>query len=89
MKWKIAILEIAILLGILISAFLLPGSFPLSWFIAISLGVLVAANAVLFNALNRTRVNVKTGYRMGARAYLGLALIVAYWILTFLYHRHR
>jgi hypothetical protein len=55
MKLKIAALEVAMLIGICISAVLLPRSFPLTWFIAISMGVLVAANVLLFHALRRNR----------------------------------
>jgi hypothetical protein len=82
MKLKIAILETAMLVGICGSAFLLPRSFPLSWFIAISLGVFATANIVLFNLARSDRST--TGYRMGPRAYLGFGLIIFYWILCFL-----
>jgi len=89
MKLKIAILEIAMLIGICVSATLLPRSFPFSWFIAISLGVLVLANVILFRALKGTRVNGGTVYRIGPKAYVGLGIIILYWLLIFLRHKSK
>ena len=78
---KIVILEIAMLIGICVSAFLLPGSFSLSWFIAIALGVLLTANIILFNALKRNRTNDGAKYQIGSRAYIGWALILVFWVV--------
>jgi hypothetical protein len=83
MKLKIAILEIAIILGICGSALVLPRSFPLSWFLEISFGIFLLANLVLYNALSKRRTN-GAGYKLGPRAYLGLALIVIYWMVVLL-----
>jgi hypothetical protein len=88
MKLKIAILEIALLGGICISALLLPRSFPLYWFLAISLGVLVAGNVILFSALKKGRARGGVAYRIGPIAYIALALSILYWILTFLLHKN-
>ena len=84
MKLKIAILEIAMLLGICGSALLLPRSFPLTWFIAISFGVFLAANVLLFRAQKVDHAKTASGYRLGPRAYLGFALMILYWVVVFL-----
>ena len=84
MKTKIAILEMAMFLGICAAALVVPRSFPLMRFIEISIGVLVAANVMLLSALRKRRTNPSSNFRMGSQAYLALTLIVFYWLLVFL-----
>jgi len=84
MKLKIALFEVALLTGICLSAFAVPRSFPLSWFIEISVGVLVTANVIMFNAYRASRSNAASSLRVGRLAYWGFALIALYWLLVFL-----
>ena len=76
---KIAIVEVGIFLGIIASAFMVPRSFPLKWFLEIAVGILVTANVLLFNAFRRRDAN--QAYRLGTRAYVSIALAVIYWVL--------
>ena len=75
----VAIVEAAIVLGIIASVFIVPRSFPLKWFLNIALGVLMIANVILFNALKKRDAN--RSYRLGYRAYIGLAFVAIYWVL--------
>ncbi|HEY0758699.1 MAG TPA: hypothetical protein VGD59_05515 [Acidisarcina sp.] len=72
----IALLEVAMLLGIFASMFFLPRTMRLSSFIAMSVGVFVVMNVLVFTGSRK----VKSGgsYRPGYRAYLAMTLLVVY-----------
>ena len=84
-KAKIAALECALLVGIVISARLTPLNFPLATFLAISISVVIAANILFFRVVHKAESGAK--YRTTSRTYLGLVLIVIYWVLYVLRHR--
>jgi len=85
MKLRIVLLEVSLLLGIVLSALLLPRNFPLAWFLAIAFSVEVAAHLFYFRA-NMAAVK-PGGYKPGPKAYLAVGLIALYWLLTLLYER--
>ena len=82
-KRNIAFIEAGMLLGIFLSIFLVPRNLPILTFVLISASIFVAANILLFS---RTKRVAQSGqYRMSGRAYLGLGLMVLYWVLHFLW----
>lgn len=83
--WKIVIFECAALAGIALSAFTVPGNFPLKTFLLISASVFIAANILFFRAVtNKDRPPGK--YKMSSRASLALSFIALYWIFRLLRH---
>jgi hypothetical protein len=80
---NIAFIEIGMLLGIFCSIFLLPRNLPISTFVLISASIFVAGNVYLFS---RKKQATQSGqYRMSGRAYLGLGLMLLFWVLHFLW----
>jgi hypothetical protein len=80
----IVIVEVGILLGLFVSIFLLPRNLPISTFVLIAISIEIGANVYLFGK-KRQPLTDKRGYRMTPRAYLGLGLLVLFWVLHFLW----
>jgi hypothetical protein len=80
----IVIVEVGILLGLFVSIFLLPRNLPISTFVLIAISIEIGANVYLFGK-KRQPLTHEGGYRMTPRAYLGLGLVIFFWILHFLW----
>jgi len=79
---NIVIIEVAILLGLFFSIFLVPRNLPILTFALIAASIFVAANLFLFG---RKRQASEGGYKMTGRAYLALGLLILFWILHFVW----
>ena len=82
-KRTVVLVEVALIFGIVFSVFLVPRNLPIRTFLLIAVSIVVAANILLFS---RSKETVPVGqYRMGARGYFALGLLVLYWVLHFLW----
>jgi accessory gene regulator protein AgrB len=81
---NIIIIEVAILLGLFVSIFVVPRNLPISTFALIAASILVGANVFLFGKKRRSQPS-EGGYKMTGRAYLALGLLIVFWILHFVW----
>jgi len=82
-KRSVVLVEVALIFGIVFSVFLVPRNLPIRTFLLVAVSIVVAANILLFS---RSKETAKVGqYRMGARGYFALGLLVLYWVLHFLW----
>jgi len=72
--FKIVVLELGMLGGIIAAMFIVPPEFPLLWFLEISLGIFVIGNLLIFFQFRVQPPTVK--YQMGTRERMGIWLLV-------------
>lgn len=82
-KRTVVFIESGLILGIFVSVFLVPRSLPIKTFALIAASIFLASNALLLSRKNAPTAQV--GYRMTARAYFALGLMVLYWVTYFLW----
>ena len=84
-KKTILVVELAMLLGIVMSAFTVPRSTPLLTFLIISGAVFVLGNVLLFKKTKETSFEGDLHkLRRSSRFYRVLALLALYWLWCFL-----
>jgi len=73
--------EAALILGIVLSIFLVPRSFSVRTFMLIAASIIVVTNILLFSSA--TQATPPGRHRMSARSYLALGLVILFWVLHF------
>lgn len=79
---RVAIMEIAMVLGCFVALFTVPRATPLRTFVIICIGCVVCCNVWLWFALRKRAVNAERKANP-TRLFTGLGLVVIYWILHF------
>lgn len=86
-KRAVVVVELGMILGIVLSIFLVPRNLSVHTFVWIAASIFVAGNILLFGL--RTQATAPGRYRMTGRAYLALGLMTLFWVGYLLYFLRR
>ena len=83
--WKIVIFEVAMLGGLVVSAYTLPGSTPLRTFLIASGMIVLIGNFLFFRSLKKGPGGDRSGRGASPRILWSLAILVVYWLLVLVF----